>query len=585
MSLHNFLKTNTLLFDGAMGTYLMGRDRRFGGCCEKANLEAPELVAEIHREYLASGCSAIKTNTFGANRPALGQTLCEQVIAGGWRIATEAGKDAFVFADIGPITTAVPDLLEEYRFVVDQFLKLGAENFLFETHSDIGVLPQVAAYIREKQPDAFIMVSFAPLPDGFTRDGRMVSRLLEELDQDPNVDALGLNCVTGARHMVDLVKELGQLQKPLSVMPNAGYPSVVGTRTVYDGSPAYFAGQLSELAGLGAKILGGCCGTTPEHIQLTAEALRREPVRSVPLREKQKQEKPQTPDSFWDDLCDEKKRPFAVELDPPEGADVTKFMAGAKELRDNGAGVITIADCPIARARMDSSLLACKVRRELGMQALPHMTCRDRNLNATKALLLGLSAEDIHNVLVVTGDPIPSASRDEVKSVYNFNSRMLAGYITGLGKTVLPAPFHVFGALNVNARNFRVQLDLALEKEKNGVCGFLTQPVLTEQGLENLKKARETLSGKILGGIIPIVSHRNALFMNSEVAGITVDDRIVDMYQGLDREAGEALAVKISTAVAQEIAPYVDGYYLITPFGRTGLMARIMDAIREQENN
>lgn len=585
MSLHNFLKTNTLLFDGAMGTYLMGRDRRFGGCCEKANLEAPELVAEIHREYLASGCGAIKTNTFGANRPALGQTLCEQVIAGGWRIATEAGKDAFVFADIGPITTAVPDLLEEYRFVVDQFLKLGAENFLFETHSDIGVLPQVAAYIREKQPDAFIMVSFAPLPDGFTRDGRMVSRLLEELDQDPNVDALGLNCVTGARHMVDLVKELGQLQKPLSVMPNAGYPSVVGTRTVYDGSPAYFAGQLSELAGLGAKILGGCCGTTPEHIQLTAEALRREPVRSVPLREKQKQEKPQTPDSFWDDLCDEKKRPFAVELDPPEGADVTKFMAGAKELRDNGAGVITIADCPIARARMDSSLLACKVRRELGMQALPHMTCRDRNLNATKALLLGLSAEDIHNVLVVTGDPIPSASRDEVKSVYNFNSRMLAGYITGLGKTVLPAPFHVFGALNVNARNFRVQLDLALEKEKNGVCGFLTQPVLTEQGLENLKKARETLSGKILGGIIPIVSHRNALFMNSEVAGITVDDRIVDMYQGLDREAGEALAVKISTAVAQEIAHYVDGYYLITPFGRTGLMARIMDAIREQENN
>lgn len=585
MSLHNFLKTNTLLFDGAMGTYLMGRDRRFGGCCEKANLEAPELVAEIHREYLASGCGAIKTNTFGANRPALGQTLCEQVIAGGWRIATEAGKDTFVFADIGPITTAVPDLLEEYRFVVDQFLKLGAENFLFETHSDIGVLPQVAAYIREKQPDAFIMVSFAPLPDGFTRDGRMVSRLLEELDQDPNVDALGLNCVTGARHMVDLVKELGQLQKPLSVMPNAGYPSVVGTRTVYDGSPAYFAGQLSELAGLGAKILGGCCGTTPEHIQLTAEALRREPVRSVPLREKQKQEKPQTPDSFWDDLCDEKKRPFAVELDPPEGADVTKFMAGAKELRDNGAGVITIADCPIARARMDSSLLACKVRRELGMQALPHMTCRDRNLNATKALLLGLSAEDIHNVLVVTGDPIPSASRDEVKSVYNFNSRMLAGYITGLGKTVLPAPFHVFGALNVNARNFRVQLDLALEKEKNGVCGFLTQPVLTEQGLENLKKARETLTGKLLGGIIPIVSHRNALFMNSEVAGITVDDRIVDMYQGLDREAGEALAVKISTAVAQEIVPYVDGYYLITPFGRTGLMARIMDAIREQENN
>ncbi|MDD6024748.1 MAG: methylenetetrahydrofolate reductase, partial [Oscillospiraceae bacterium] len=224
------------------------------------------------------------------------------------------------------------------------------------------------------------------------------------------------------------------------------------------------------------------------------------------------------------------------------------------------------------------------LRRELQMEALPHMTCRDRNLNATKALLLGLCSEGVHNVLTITGDPIPSASRDEVKSVYNFNSRMLASYIRSLGETILPVPFHVFGALNVNARNFHIQLELAQEKEKNGICGFLTQPVLTEQGLENLKLARETLKGKILGGIIPIVSHRNACFMNSEVAGIRVDDQIVAMYEGADRQQGEELAVKISSAVAKEIAPYVDGYYLITPFGRTGLMARIMKAIREQEN-
>lgn len=210
------------------------------------------------------------------------------------------------------------------------------------------------------------------------------------------------------------------------------------------------------------------------------------------------------------------------------------------------------------------------------------MTCRDRNTNATKALLLGLCAEDIHNVLVVTGDPIPSASRDEVKSVYNFNSRMLAQYVAALNETVLPTPFRIFGALNVNAVNFGVQLRLAKEKIENGVCGFLTQPVLTEQALDNLKQARQELDAKLLGGIIPIVSHRNALFMNSEVAGITVDPKIIGLYEGKNREQGEELAVKISAAVAEAMADYVDGFYLMTPFGRTGLMARIMEELRQR---
>jgi homocysteine S-methyltransferase len=194
---------------------------------------------------------------------------------------------------------------------------------------------------------------------------------------------------------------------------------------------------------------------------------------------------------------------------------------------------------------------------------------------------LGLCAEDVHNVLVVTGDPVPAADRSEVKSVYNFNSRMLARYITGLGEGGLPTPFRVFGALNLNARNFHIQLDLALEKQKNGVSGFLTQPVLTAQALENLKLARKTLDGKILGGIIPVVSQRNAQFMNAEVSGITVDPQITAMYEGADRAKGEELAIRISAAIAKEIEPYIDGYYLMTPFGRTNLMARIMEEIRK----
>lgn len=583
MDIRAFLKDHTLIFDGAMGSYLMAAYHRPANGCETTNLEAPEQVREVHKAYLASGCNALKTNTFGANRLALGEETCRKVIEAGWKIATEAAGDAFVFADLGPVPmTDAKRALEEYRFSVDVFLKLGAKNFLFETLSSFSCVGEIAKYIREQQPEAFIITSFASQPDGFTRAGQLASHLIHQAEENPAVDVVGLNCVSGARHMISLVQQLGTVEKPLSVMPNAGYPTVLGSRTIYEGDPQYFAGQMEQLHNMGVRILGGCCGTTPKHLAATVEALGGHSPKQIPLVQPE-QKKPQPErNRFWETLEQPGKKPIAVELDPPESGDVTKFMAGARELQAHGADIITIADCPIARARMDSSILACKIHRELGVEALPHMTCRDRNLNATKALLLGLSAEGVHNVLTVTGDPIPSADRDEVKSVFNFNSRMLARYIGGLGETVLTTPFQVFGALNLNARNFSVQLRLAQKKEENGMVGFLTQPVLTQQALENLKLAHETLHGKILGGIIPIVSQRNALFMNSEVAGITVDQEIIDRYAGLDRAQGEELAVRISTAIAKEIAPYVDGFYLMTPFGRTGLMGRIMDEIRKE---
>jgi homocysteine S-methyltransferase len=367
-------------------------------------------------------------------------------------------------------------------------------------------------------------------------------------------------------------------------MPNAGYPTVRGNRTYYEGDPGYFSDQINELRELGVRILGGCCGTTPDHIREVSKKLRMPTAVRIayhPEAAAKKTARPEVEDPFWTALCDPDRKPIAVELDPPENADVTKFMNGARELREYGADLITVADCPVARARVDSSLLSCKIRRELSMDAMPHMTCRDRNLNATQALLMGLCAEGINKVLVVTGDPIPAANRDEVKSVYNFNSRKLIKYVDGLNQTVLPNPFRVFAALNLNVRNIGVQMDIALKKEQNGALAFLTQPVLSPEALKNLQLARETLRGRILGGIMPVVSERNARFMNSEIAGITVDEKIIDLYRGADREKGENLAVEISTEIARQIAPYVDGFYIITPFGRTGLVVRIIDSIRK----
>ena len=579
-----YLQENTLLFDGGMGTYYAARNRTSHRDCEWANLTAPDAVLAIHRAYLDAGARAIKTNTYALNRLNFSESECAAMLREGYRLARRAaGEEAWVFADIGPVDPRDDtDLLAEYLFVIDQFLLLGAQHFLRETLSTDQFLHEIAAAIKARCPEAFLLVSFAAQPDGFTRDGRLIRELIRTAADDPLIDAVGLNCVSGGRQMVELVKKLGPLPKRFAVMPNAGYPTVRANRVFYDGDPGYFAMQMATLHAQGAAILGGCCGTAPEHIAATRDALELPaPVRIELRGESVPHPGTQREDPFWTALCDPDQRPFAVELDPPEGADVTRFMAGARELRDAGVEVITVADCPVARARIDSSLMACKLKRELGVNALPHLTCRDRNLNATQALLLGLCAEGIDKVLVITGDPVPAASRDEVKSVYNFNSRKLIKYVDGLNQTVLPTPFRIFAALNVNVRNFGVQLDLARQKEEAGALGFFTQPVLSEQGLENLSLARETLKGKLLGGILPIVSYRNALFLNSEIAGIRVDETIIARYAGADRARGEALAEEISVDFARRMAPYVDGYYLITPFGRTALVGRIIRRIRE----
>ncbi len=574
-----------VLFDGGMGTFYAQRNRTGHQACEMANLTAPEEVETIHRLYVKAGAQAIKTNTFNANRDNFPEAHCREIIRSGWEIACRAtGEDALVFADIGPVAAGggqAPE--EEYGFVADCFLEAGAGHFIFESVGEEAGIAEAARRIKAARPEAFILLCFAVQPDGFSREGRSAGQLLAWADGCRDIDAMGLNCVLSAHHMAGLMAKLPRFSKPLAALPNAGYPTVRANRVFYDGSAAYFAQEAAGLRQHGVTIFGGCCGTTPEHIA----ALKRR----LPLAEKAvcpspapslREKSPCRQDDFWDGLCDATRKPFAVELDPPEAANLDKYMAGARELQAAGADIITIADCPIARARMDASLLACKLRRELGMNAMPHMTCRDRNRNAAQALLLGLSAEGINHVLAVTGDPLPSQRRDEVQSVYHFNSRKLIAYIDGLGREVLEHSFHVFGALNVNAANFDIQLALAKEKEANGADGFFTQPILTPRALENLKTARRELSGKLLGGIMPIVSHRNAVFLASEVAGVAVDPAIVRRYEGADRARGEDLAVEISLGAAEGMAPFVDGFYLMTPFGRTGLMVRIMEEIRRR---
>ena len=588
--IREYLAHKPLLFDGGMGTYYKAAP---GADCEMANLTDPKGVKKVHAEYLAAGAQAIKTNTFGLPRMAAAQMPgWEELAEAGWKLACDAAaeKDAAVFADLGPApdTEAAP-ASSAYGLVAQQFAALGAKNFLFETlSSDVGIVEAVKA-LRVAVPDAFVMVSFAVLPDGYTREGLLFRDLLRRMEQSGVVDAVGLNCVSAPGAMKKLVQSLGETLLPLSVMPNAGYPVVTRARVLYQGKPAYFAREMGQIAAAGVRILGGCCGTTPAHIAALRAELDALPqqTEAAPAAKLSTGTAPavERDDTFLRKL-NAGEKVIAIELDSPRVADMSGYLDGARRLQAAGADLLTIADCPIAQARMDSSLVACRVHRELGMCALPHMTCRDRNLNATKALLLGLYAEGVREVLAITGDPIPTAERDEVKNVYQFNSRKLAQYIVSLAGEgrEMPSAMTVFGALNLNARNFDVELRRAVEKLENGMSGFLTQPVLSAQAVENLRKARQTLGerAKILAGIMPVVSQRNAIFMENEINGIHVEEDIIQRFAGLDREQGEALGLEVSMQMAREALPYADGFYLMTPFNRVALMERLIARLKTE---
>lgn len=587
MILNKIKEQGYLVFDGAFGTYYADKYQENHDTCEIANIKHPQRVLNIYKEYLDAGADVIKTNTFSANEQHLEYDwkTIQEVLREGYRLAYQATQDVDkIFADIGPIVEQKNvSLFSQYQKIVDIFLEEGAKNFLFETLWSTKAISEIASYIRTKCPEACIAVSFSVTADGYSRQGKSMQTLLSDCLEDDNIDICGLNCICGPLHMKQLLEKIDTQKKPILIMPNAGYPTVLSNRTYFQDSSDYFASVMKEIYQKVAIVLGGCCGTTPVYIQkLKRNLADLKPAQEIHKTDEQKQKVSVDTNPIRHKLKENKKI-VAVEFDPPANCEIDRFISNAQYLKEAGVDAITIADCPIARARVDSSLLACKLHRELDIEIIPHMTCRDRNINATKALLFGLQIEGISNVLVVTGDPIPSEDRQEVKAVFNFNSQILANYIQDLNQTMFPHPFLIFGALNINAVNFEAELQKAKQKMKHGVEGFLTQPVHSQRALDNLKKAKQELDAYLLGGVLPIVSHRNAVYMNNEISGIEVDEQLVACYEGKTREEAQQLAIDISCQTIDAMKDYVDGYYLITPFNRVEIIGSIISYIHKQE--
>ena len=574
-----------LVFDGAMGTYYPDKSKRVMPECEMANLFDSEVIYEIHKEYVDAGAMAIKTNTFQANTVSLGTdfSVVKNVIEAGLSLAKKAVKntETLVFADIGPIPGHDENSIDEHKEIIDIFLENGINDFLFETFSEIDKLKELAKYIKAKAEDAFIITSFAVGADGLTRTGEVGEDLLSEAAKSADIDAVGFNCVSGPLRLREYIEKINLPEKIISIMPNGGYPTVIKNRTYYSANKDYFSNATLQFLEYGVQIIGGCCGTRPEFIREITERISE--YRYTKTRpEKKKHARLETPytENLFRNKLEHGKKPIVVEFDPPKDLNMKRYMENVKALSNSGADGITIADCPVARVRVDASLTAYKIKNEIGIEPIVHMTCRDRNVNASKALLLGLNLENILNIITITGDPVPTAEKDEVKSVFQFNSTKFATLVSDMNEKVFTNKMNIGGALNLNANKFDLEIKRAQAKEKAGVNVFYTQPVISRTAVENLKIARKELKSYIMGGVMPIVSYKNALFMNSEASGIRLDDEIIERYKGLEREAASRLAVEITSDFMRQIEDYVDGYYIITPFSRVEIVGELIQLFK-----
>lgn len=589
MDIRDELKRKRIFFDGGMGSMLQEWGLLPGELPETWNLSHPEAVKEIHLEYLRAGADVVTANTFGANgfkyKKDEGYSL-GSIVTAGVSLAKEAVKEAghgYAALDLGPTGRLLApcgdldfeDACKAYKEVVEAGVRAGADLIVIETMGDSYELK--AAVLAAKEVSSLPVFATVTLDEkGKMLTGGTVetaAALLEGL----GADVIGLNCGLGPVQLLPFMKHLRSVSSlPLMVNPNAGLPRSENGRTVYDIDACGFAQAMKAMAECGVSVLGGCCGTTPEHIRRTLACMaqtRTARVQGAPAPEVRKKAAPGV--SVFD--RDWTKKRVAVELDPPTDADFAPLLEGARALQAAGADLLTIADSPLARTRANSILSAAIVKRETGMEVLPHLSCRDKNHIAIKGELLGACYEGIRQVLAVTGDPIMQEVFARRSAVFNFNSYELISFIEGLNRDVFQeSPFAVGGALNVNAQSFASELKRAQKKEACGASFFLTQPIYTERALSNLALARHTLRGKIMAGFMPVASYKNALFLSHEVSGVEIPQEILQQLEGTTQQQAWDITVPYAAGLMKQAAPHCDGYYLMTPLRKTALVVRLM---------
>lgn len=591
MKISDYLKTNVLITDGAMGTYYSEITDKLPRDCVLANIYEPDIIEKIHKDYIEAGSRIIRTNTFSANTYTLEKDIdfVRKVISAGCQIAKKAvlGKDVFIGASIGPIPDGdtETDHTKEYFEIIDVFMSYKIDIFVFETFYSLDYVKKIAEYIKLKNNNAFVIFQFSVNDTGITKKSLSLNRIVSELKDYEAIDAIGFNCGVGPLHMFNIIKKLpGLEEKFISALPNAGYPEVIDNKVEYVMNPKYFAKMCGKIISQNVRIVGGCCGTTPEHIRLLKDIVSRIPHKissdGVFKKEENKRMDISVKNDFHRKL---EKNEFivAVELDPPFKVSVDRLIMGAGALKKSGVDIITIADSPMGKSRADSMIISSKIRREAGIEVLPHICCRDRNSISLRSSVLAGYIEGIRNFLVVTGDPVPGELRGSVKGVFDLNSYSLISMIGEMNRdTFENENVKIGAAVNFNVKNKDFEYGRLLRKAECGAEFFLTQPIFSEDTIDFIKHLPKKREFKILGGIMPIVSYRNAQFINNELPGITIPDKYVSEFlPDMDREKAQKVGIEVAIDIAREIKDYVDGFYIKAPFNRYEMVAEILNNI------
>ena len=604
------------VFDGAMGTRLYDKGVYINRSYDELNLTSPDLVREVHEEYVKAGADIIETNSFGATRQKLlpygleGKLRDINVAAA--RIAREAAGDrVYVAGAMGPLglrvepfgPTSFDEAKDMFKEQAEALLEGGVDLFILETFSELSVIEQAVRAVRELC-DLPIIAQMAIQMDGKTTFGTTPEVFTASLDEW-GVDVIGLNCGMGPNHVLTALEKMrAATNKRLSAQPNAGLPRDVQGRQFYMGSPEYMATFAKRFVQAGAKFVGGCCGTTPTHIKLIADAIRsisprqarvfvkNKPVEVTELTPVDVTVVPAEDRSKWSRKVARGEFVTSVEVLPPKGCDAQKTLESIALLKDAGVDAVNIPDGPRAQTRMSAQATAVLVEREIGIEAVLHYCCRDRNLLGMMSDLLGAAALGLHNLLIITGDPPKMGPYPDATAVFDIDAIGLTNMVNKLNHGLdignnpigRPTAFSIGVGVNPGAVNLEEEIRRFEWKVEAGAEYAITQPVFDTQQLRSFLEKISHVRIPIIAGIWPLISFRNAEFLHNEVPGVNVTPEILErMRVASDKGKEEAReeGIKIARESLLEVRDVIAGVQVSAPFGNVKYALQVFDVLDE----
>ncbi len=614
MKRRNFLKeleNRVILFDGATGTMLYNRGVFINQCFDQVNLTNTRLIKEIHTDYANAGSDVLQTNTFGANQFKLAQhglsDSLEAINYQGARLARDvAGNQLFVAGSIGPLGVKIEpwgklsrkEANDAFKEQGQALVNGGVDLFVLETFSDLSEIEQAILALRELG-DLPIIAEMTIDESGNSLYGTATETFTHQLDKW-GADVVGINCSVGPPPMMDALEKMVHVtKKPIIIQPNAGNPRVVDERNMYLASPEYMGEYAMRFIKAGARLVGGCCGTTPEYIKAMEKSVRmlspRQHNFSIKVPKETIEEATPIP---W-----EEKSKFAaklakgelvtsVEIVPPRGSDPSKVLESCRQLKEFGVDGINVPDGPRAMCRMGAQHLSILIEQNVGIETLLHYCCRDRNLLGMQSDIMGLYAVGLRNILIITGDPPKMGDYPDATAVFDVDSIGLTNMVDrmnhgiDLGGTKLDAPtgFYIGVGLNPGALDPALEIRRFEWKVEAGAEYAITQPVFDPQILLEFLPKIKHVKIPVIAGIWPLVSFRNAEFMNSEVPGASVPEKYMERMrqaQEISKEEARAEGLRIAQEAVAQSREHVKGFQVSAPFGKVEYSMQVLSVLKE----